>query len=117
MSMSTHGFGSSDPFGELLNRFFGMSPASSPPAVQRVPIGRLLTESSQELLNLAAQRAMENGVGVDPGLGQQGARGLHLRGGPEEVFRVEVGRAAPCSVTPTAAPPSSCAPRMCSGPM
>ncbi|MFF3313458.1 ATP-dependent Clp protease ATP-binding subunit [Streptomyces sp. NPDC002952] len=62
MSMSTHGFGSSDPFGELLNRFFGMSPASSPPAVQRVPIGRLLTESSQELLNLAAQRAMENGT-------------------------------------------------------
>ncbi|MFC8969025.1 ATP-dependent Clp protease ATP-binding subunit [Streptomyces sp. NPDC057094] len=62
MSMSTYGFGSSDPFGELLNRFFGMSPASSPPAVQRVPIGRLLTESSQELLNLAAQRAMEDGT-------------------------------------------------------
>lgn len=36
--------GPSDPFGDLLNRFFGMSPASSPPAVQRVPIGRLLTE-------------------------------------------------------------------------
>ncbi|MFG2309842.1 ATP-dependent Clp protease ATP-binding subunit [Streptomyces sp. NPDC048566] len=62
MSMSTYGFGSSDPFGELLNRFFGMSPASSPPAVQRVPIGRLLTESSQELLSLAARRAMENGT-------------------------------------------------------
>ncbi|MEU6114511.1 ATP-dependent Clp protease ATP-binding subunit [Streptomyces sp. NPDC047117] len=55
-------FSSNDPFSELLNRFFGMSPASSPPAVQRVPIGRLLTESSQELLNLAAQRAVEDGT-------------------------------------------------------
>ncbi|MFG2630873.1 ATP-dependent Clp protease ATP-binding subunit [Streptomyces sp. NPDC048473] len=63
MSMSFgSGFGSSDPFSELLNRFFGMSPASSPPAVQRVPIGRLLTESSQELLNMAAQRAVEDGT-------------------------------------------------------
>lgn len=33
--------GPSDPFSDLLNRFFGMSPASSPPAMQRVPIGRL----------------------------------------------------------------------------
>ncbi|MFE7547137.1 ATP-dependent Clp protease ATP-binding subunit [Streptomyces gardneri] len=56
-------FGSSeDPFSELLSRFFGMSPASSPPAVQRVPIGRLLTESSHELLNLAARRAAEDGT-------------------------------------------------------
>ncbi|GHE08274.1 ATPase AAA [Streptomyces alanosinicus] len=55
-------FGSSDPFSELFNRFFGMSPASSPPAVQRVPIGRLLTESSQELLSLAARRAVEDGT-------------------------------------------------------
>ncbi|MYU07111.1 AAA domain-containing protein [Streptomyces sp. SID8366] len=63
MSMSFGApFGSQDPFSELLNRFFGMSPASSPPAVQRVPIGRLLTESSQELLNLAAQRAAEDGT-------------------------------------------------------
>jgi ATP-dependent Clp protease ATP-binding subunit ClpC len=63
MSMSFGApFGSSDPFSELLNRFFGMSPASSPPAVQRVPIGRLLTESSQRLLNLAAQRAVEDGT-------------------------------------------------------
>ncbi|GAA2202889.1 ATP-dependent Clp protease ATP-binding subunit [Streptomyces bangladeshensis] len=63
MSMSFGApFGSSDPFSELLNRFFGMSPASSPPAVQRVPIGRLLTESSQQLLNLAAQRAAEDGT-------------------------------------------------------
>ncbi|MFI6937941.1 ATP-dependent Clp protease ATP-binding subunit [Streptomyces sp. NPDC050418] len=60
MSMSS--FGSSDPFGELLNRFFGMSPASSPPAVQRVPIGRLLTESSHELLGLATQRAVQDGT-------------------------------------------------------
>ncbi|MGV9455212.1 ATP-dependent Clp protease ATP-binding subunit [Streptomyces sp. NPDC003635] len=62
MSMSSFGFGSADPFGEMLNRFFGMSPASSPPAVQRVPIGRLLTESSQELLNLAARKAVEDGT-------------------------------------------------------
>ncbi|MFC7219197.1 ATP-dependent Clp protease ATP-binding subunit [Streptomyces polyrhachis] len=63
MSMS---FGSSDPFsdpfGDLLNRFFGMSPQTSPPAVQRVPIGRLLTESSHELLNLAAGKAMDDGT-------------------------------------------------------
>ncbi|MCC5474727.1 ATP-dependent Clp protease ATP-binding subunit [Streptomyces barringtoniae] len=63
MSMSFGApLGSSDPFSELFNRFFGMSPSSSPPAVQRVPIGRLLTESSQELLNLAAQRAVEDGT-------------------------------------------------------
>ncbi|MGV4980872.1 ATP-dependent Clp protease ATP-binding subunit [Streptomyces sp. NRAIS4] len=63
MSMSFGApFGSSDPFSELFSRFFGTSPASSPPAVQRVPIGRLLTESSQELLNLAAQRAIEDGT-------------------------------------------------------
>ncbi|MFI9808571.1 ATP-dependent Clp protease ATP-binding subunit [Streptomyces sp. NPDC052301] len=63
MSMSFGApFGSSDPFSELFNRFFGMSPASSPPAVQRVPIGRLLTESSTQLLALAAQRAVEDGT-------------------------------------------------------
>ncbi|MFE2355639.1 ATP-dependent Clp protease ATP-binding subunit [Streptomyces parvulus] len=62
MSMSSFGFGSSDPFSDLLNRFFGMSPGSSPPAVQRVPIGRLLTESSRELLNLAGRRALEDGT-------------------------------------------------------
>ncbi|OKK24972.1 Clp protease [Streptomyces sp. CB02488] len=55
-------FGSSDPFSEMLDRFFGTSPASSPPAVQRVPIGRLLTESSHELLGLATQKAAENGT-------------------------------------------------------
>ncbi|MEV0531730.1 ATP-dependent Clp protease ATP-binding subunit [Kitasatospora sp. NPDC050463] len=54
-------FGSSDPFSDLLSRFFGMSPMASPPAVQRVPIGRLLSESSQELLALAAHRATEDG--------------------------------------------------------
>nr|WP_316521007.1 ATP-dependent Clp protease ATP-binding subunit [Kitasatospora sp. K002] len=54
-------FGSNDPFSDLLSRFFGMSPLASPPAVQRVPIGRLLSESSQELLALAARRAAEDG--------------------------------------------------------
>ncbi|MGW1795679.1 ATP-dependent Clp protease ATP-binding subunit [Streptomyces sp. NPDC001984] len=62
MSMSSFGFGSHDPFSDLLNRFFGMSPSSSPPAVQRVPIGRLLTDSSQELINLAARRALDDGT-------------------------------------------------------
>ncbi|WP_425825981.1 ATP-dependent Clp protease ATP-binding subunit [Streptomyces fractus] len=62
MSMSPFGFGPSDPFSEMFNRFFGTSPATSPPAVQRVPIGRLLTESSQELLNLAARKAHEDGT-------------------------------------------------------
>ncbi|MFG3041245.1 ATP-dependent Clp protease ATP-binding subunit [Streptomyces sp. NPDC048330] len=55
-------FGSSDPFSDMLNRFFGMSPASSPPAVQRVPIGRLLTESSHALLNTAAGKAAQDGT-------------------------------------------------------
>ncbi|MFD9424738.1 MULTISPECIES: ATP-dependent Clp protease ATP-binding subunit [unclassified Streptomyces] len=59
-------FGSSDPFSDVPNRFFGMSPASSPPAVQRVPIGRLLTESSHELLNLATRKAADDGTsGLD----------------------------------------------------
>ncbi|MCS0602755.1 AAA family ATPase [Streptomyces sp. LP11] len=63
MSMSFGApFGSPDPFNELFNRFFGMSPASSPPAVQRVPIGRLLTESSRELLDLAARKAVDDGT-------------------------------------------------------
>ncbi|MDT0615700.1 ATP-dependent Clp protease ATP-binding subunit [Streptomyces lancefieldiae] len=90
MSMSPFGYGSSDPFSDLLNRFFGMSPTSSPPAVQRVPIGRLLTESSRELLNLAARRALDDGTSdldtehllwaatqVDP------ARGLLARAGTD----------------------------------
>ena len=45
------GFGGQDPFGDLLGRFFGMSPAGSPPAVQRVPIGRMLTDSARALLS------------------------------------------------------------------
>jgi ATP-dependent Clp protease ATP-binding subunit ClpC len=62
MSISSYGgFGGQDPFGELLGRFFGMSPASSPPAVQRVPIGRLLTESARELLTQASVRAQADG--------------------------------------------------------
>ncbi|MDH6142294.1 MULTISPECIES: ATP-dependent Clp protease ATP-binding subunit [Kitasatospora] len=54
-------FGAGDPFSDLFSRFFGMSPMSSPPAVQRVPIGRLLSESAQELIEAAAQRAAEDG--------------------------------------------------------
>ncbi|RAG82651.1 ATP-dependent Clp protease ATP-binding subunit [Streptacidiphilus pinicola] len=62
MSMSTFGsYGGQDPFSDLLNRFFGMSPSSSPPAVQRVPIGKLLTESARELIGRAQQKAAEDG--------------------------------------------------------
>lgn len=62
MTMSSLGsFGGPDPFNELLNRFFGMSPASSPPQMQRVPIGRLLTESARELIGRATARATEDG--------------------------------------------------------
>ncbi|MBY8881304.1 ATP-dependent Clp protease ATP-binding subunit [Actinacidiphila acidipaludis] len=55
-------FGPADPFSDLLNRFFGMSPGSSPPQVQRVPIGRLLTEPAQDLIQRAARRAAEDGA-------------------------------------------------------
>jgi ATP-dependent Clp protease ATP-binding subunit ClpC len=58
-------FGSGDPFSDLFNRFFGMSPATSPPAVQRVPIGRLLSESAHELLAAAGARAAEDGSDLD----------------------------------------------------
>ncbi|WP_263249967.1 ATP-dependent Clp protease ATP-binding subunit [Saccharopolyspora rosea] len=61
--MSLPGFGSQDPFAELLNRFFGMSPTSSPPAVQRVPIGRLLTDSATDLIRTASERAEQDGSG------------------------------------------------------
>ncbi|MFD9030680.1 ATP-dependent Clp protease ATP-binding subunit [Streptomyces sp. NPDC059567] len=62
MTMSPLGsFGGPDPFNELLNRFFGMSPAASPPAVQRVPIGRLLTDSARQLLDRATTRAADDG--------------------------------------------------------
>ncbi|MEV6233006.1 ATP-dependent Clp protease ATP-binding subunit [Saccharopolyspora shandongensis] len=54
-------FGSQDPFADLLNRFFGMSPMTSPPAVQRVPIGRLLSESATELIGKASERARQDG--------------------------------------------------------
>ncbi|MFJ8039510.1 ATP-dependent Clp protease ATP-binding subunit [Kitasatospora sp. NPDC096147] len=50
-----------DPFSDLLNRFFGMSPSSSPPAVQRVPIGKLLSDSARELIARASARAEEDG--------------------------------------------------------
>ncbi|MFW6691956.1 ATP-dependent Clp protease ATP-binding subunit [Streptomyces sp. MAR4 CNX-425] len=62
MSLSPLGsYGSPDPFSDLLNRFFGTSPAASPPAVQRVPIGRLLTESARDLIGRAQRRAEEDG--------------------------------------------------------
>ncbi|MFF1649256.1 ATP-dependent Clp protease ATP-binding subunit [Streptomyces sp. NPDC058240] len=62
MTMSSFGsLGGPDPFSEMLNRFFGMSPASSPPQVQRVPIGRLLTESARELIGRATTRATDDG--------------------------------------------------------
>lgn len=63
--MTTSPFGSGDPFSDLFNRFFGMSPAASPPAVQRVPIGRLLSDSSNELLAAAASRAAADGADLD----------------------------------------------------
>ncbi|MFC0601793.1 ATP-dependent Clp protease ATP-binding subunit [Streptomyces palmae] len=63
--MTASPFGSGDPFSDLFNRFFGMSPAASPPAVQRVPIGRLLSESSHELLAAAGARAAEDGSDLD----------------------------------------------------
>ncbi|MEV7127350.1 ATP-dependent Clp protease ATP-binding subunit [Streptomyces sp. NPDC093260] len=63
MTMSPFGasFGGQDPFSEILNRFFGMTPGASPPQVQRVPIGRLLTDSARELINTATRRAAEDG--------------------------------------------------------
>ncbi|MHC0433302.1 ATP-dependent Clp protease ATP-binding subunit [Streptomyces sp. O3] len=62
MTMPSFGsFGGPDPFSEMLNRFFGMSPASSPPQVQRVPIGRLLTDSARELIGRATTRAVDDG--------------------------------------------------------
>ncbi|GAB1331079.1 ATP-dependent Clp protease ATP-binding subunit [Streptomyces sennicomposti] len=63
MTMSPFGasFGGQDPFSEILNRFFGMTPGASPPQVQRVPIGRLLTDAARELINTATRRAAEDG--------------------------------------------------------
>ncbi|WP_371682516.1 ATP-dependent Clp protease ATP-binding subunit [Kitasatospora sp. MMS16-BH015] len=55
-------FGPNDPFGDLFNRFFGMSPTASPPAVQRVPIGRLLSDSARGLIEAASQRAAEDSI-------------------------------------------------------
>ncbi|MER7755263.1 ATP-dependent Clp protease ATP-binding subunit [Kitasatospora sp. NPDC097643] len=63
--VTTSPFGSGDPFSDLFNRFFGMSPATSPPAVQRVPIGRLLSDSSHELLAAASGRAAQDGSDLD----------------------------------------------------
>ncbi|MBE9374873.1 ATP-dependent Clp protease ATP-binding subunit [Saccharopolyspora sp. HNM0983] len=54
-------FGSQDPFADLLDRFFGTSPRNAPPNVQRVPIGRLLSDSATELLRTASARAEQDG--------------------------------------------------------
>ncbi|CAM06116.1 ATP-dependent Clp protease ATP-binding subunit ClpC [Saccharopolyspora erythraea NRRL 2338] len=83
-------FSSHDPFAELLNRFLGIAPTASPPAVQRVPIGRLLTEAGTELISAAAERAKQDGSSdldtehllwaatqIEP------ARGLLIRAGAE----------------------------------
>ncbi|MEU8138147.1 ATP-dependent Clp protease ATP-binding subunit [Streptodolium elevatio] len=61
MTMSSFGFGADDPFSGLLNRFLGLDARTSPPAVQRVPIGRLLTDSARELLATASNKAQEDG--------------------------------------------------------
>ncbi|MGW7004728.1 Clp protease N-terminal domain-containing protein [Streptomyces sp. NPDC054933] len=50
----------SDPF-DLLERFLGLSPQTAPPAMERVPIGRLLSDSARELLSSAARRAADDG--------------------------------------------------------
>ena len=55
------GFGAADPFSDLLNRFFGTAPPDSPPAEQRVPIGRLLTDPARELIAQASGRAQQDG--------------------------------------------------------
>ncbi|TDC62849.1 ATP-dependent Clp protease ATP-binding subunit [Streptomyces hainanensis] len=61
--MTSSSFGPSrDPFADLLNRFFGMSPGAAPPQVQRVPIGRLLSEAARDLISRASERAAEDGV-------------------------------------------------------
>ncbi|GAB2902725.1 ATP-dependent Clp protease ATP-binding subunit [Streptomyces mayteni] len=61
--MTSSSFGPSrDPFADLLNRFFGMSPGAAPPRVQRVPIGRLLSEAARDLISRASERAVEDGV-------------------------------------------------------
>src|SRR3982074_3795317 len=50
-----------DPFADMFNRFLGLNARSAPPAVQRVPIGRLLSDKARELLALAAKRAADDG--------------------------------------------------------
>ncbi|MEU1629879.1 Clp protease N-terminal domain-containing protein [Streptomyces sp. NPDC020096] len=50
----------SDPF-DLLERFLGLSQQAAPPAMERVPIGRLLSDSARELLSSAARRAADDG--------------------------------------------------------
>jgi len=52
---------SKDPVPDTFNSFLGLDPRTAHPAVQRVPIGRLLSDSTRELLALAAVRATEDG--------------------------------------------------------
>ncbi|WP_031031535.1 Clp protease N-terminal domain-containing protein [Streptomyces albus] len=62
--MTLHPFGSpsgGDPFPELLDRIFGTSHLSSPPAVRRVPVERLLTDSAREMPAAAFARARRDG--------------------------------------------------------
>ncbi|WP_037574425.1 ATP-dependent Clp protease ATP-binding subunit [Phaeacidiphilus oryzae] len=115
--MSIPSFGSlgggPDPFSDLLNRFFGLNAASSPPAVQRVPIGRLLSENARELIGLATTRAEQDGsddldtehllwaaTQVDP------ARSLMSRAGADpDRIRAQVEEALPTeSANPSAEP-------------
>jgi ATP-dependent Clp protease ATP-binding subunit ClpC len=49
------------PFTDMFNRFLGLNPGSGPPAIERVPIGRLLSDKARELLALAAKRAADDG--------------------------------------------------------
>ncbi|NYI06392.1 ATP-dependent Clp protease ATP-binding subunit [Allostreptomyces psammosilenae] len=58
--MTTSPFGSEDPFAELISRFFGIRPTQPP--VQRVPIGRLLSDSATNLIAAASERAQEDGT-------------------------------------------------------
>ncbi|MEV5978521.1 AAA family ATPase [Streptomyces sp. NPDC052114] len=114
MSMSSFGsFGGPDPFSEMLDRFFGTSPASSPPRVQRVPIGRLLTDAARGLIEAATARAVKDGstdldtehllwaaTQVEP------ARSLLAKAGAEpDRLAEEIARALPGeSATPSADP-------------
>ncbi|WP_037612191.1 Clp protease N-terminal domain-containing protein [Streptomyces albus] len=66
--MTLHPFGSpsgGDPFPEPLDRIFGTSHLSSPPAVRRVPVERLLTDSAREMPAAFARARRDGGDGLD----------------------------------------------------